>query len=100
MCGTPLTVLELARKGYRVSREPLWLLMGLLAAEPAGFGCEAEGDDDMPPEAMTGPGPGWAVDSFGATHGCRNGAMIGPVPGVLRRHECSKNQRGPDGKSG
>ena len=62
--GTPLTVLELAREGYRVSREPLWLLMGLLAAEPAGFGCEAESDDDMPPETMAGAVPGWAVDSF------------------------------------
>ncbi|HRI90519.1 MAG TPA: hypothetical protein PLS93_02565 [Accumulibacter sp.] len=62
--GTPLTVLELAREGYRVSREPLWLLMGLLAAEPAGVGCEAECDDDMPPETMTGPVPGWVVDSF------------------------------------
>jgi hypothetical protein len=62
--GTPLTVLELAREGYRVSREPLWLLMGLLAAEPAGFEWEAEVDDDLPPEAMTGPVPGWAVDSF------------------------------------
>lgn len=62
--GTPLTVLELAREGYRVSREPLWLLMGLLAAEPAGFGCEAESDDDRPPATMAGPVPGWAVDSF------------------------------------
>lgn len=62
--GTPLTVLELAREGYRVSREPLWLLMGLLAAEPEGFGCEAEIDDEMPPHTMTGPVPGWAVDSF------------------------------------
>jgi len=62
--GTPLTVLELAREGYRVSREPLWLLMGLLAAETAGFGCEAEVDDDLPPQTMTGPVPGWAVDSF------------------------------------
>ena len=62
--GTPLTVLELAREGYRISREPLWLLMALLAAEPAGFGCEAESDDDMPPEIMTGPVPGWPVDSF------------------------------------
>lgn len=62
--GAPLTVLELAREGYRVSREPLWLLMGLLAAEPAGFGCEAKSDDDLPPETMTGPVPGWVVDSF------------------------------------
>ena len=62
--GTPLTVLELAREGYRVSREPLWLLMALLAVEPEGFGCEAEGDDEMPPHTMTGPVPGWAVDSF------------------------------------
>ncbi len=62
--GAPLTVLELAREGYRVSREPLWLLMGPLAAEPAGFGCEAELDDDLPPQTMIGPVPGWAVDSF------------------------------------
>jgi hypothetical protein len=62
--GTPLTVLELAREGYRVSREPLWLLMALLAAEQGGFGCEAETDDKMPPQTMTGAVPGWAVDSF------------------------------------
>ncbi|MGE3643782.1 MAG: hypothetical protein AB7F96_07990 [Beijerinckiaceae bacterium] len=62
--GTPLTVLELAREGYRVSREPLWLLMGLLAAEPAGFVCETQIDDDIPPETITGPVPGWALDAF------------------------------------
>jgi hypothetical protein len=62
--GTPLTLLELAREGYRVSREPLWLLMGLLATEPAGFACEAEGDDYIPPHTMIGPMPGWAVDAF------------------------------------
>jgi hypothetical protein len=62
--GTPFTVLELAREGYRVSREPLWLLMALLAAEQPDVGYEQEMDDELPTERMAGPAPCWAIDSF------------------------------------
>jgi hypothetical protein len=62
--GTPFTVLELAREGYRVSREPLWLLMALLAAEQPDLGREQEMDDELPTEIMAGPAPSWAIDSF------------------------------------
>lgn len=53
--GTPFTVLELAREGYRVSREPLWLLMALLAAEQPDLGRDQEMDDELPTEVMAGP---------------------------------------------
>jgi hypothetical protein len=62
--GTPFTVLELAREGYRVSREPLWLLMALLASEQPDLGREQEKDDEMPTEILAGPAPSWAIDSF------------------------------------
>lgn len=62
--GTPFTVLELAREGYRVSREPLWLLMALLAAEQPALGRERQIDDELPTEILAGPAPGWAIDSF------------------------------------
>ncbi len=62
--GTPFTVLELAREGHRVSREPLWLLMALLASEQPDLGREQEMDDDLPTEIMAGPAPCWAIDSF------------------------------------
>jgi hypothetical protein len=62
--GTPFTVLELAREGYRVSREPLWLLMALLASEQPDLGRGQEKDDEMPTETMAGPAPSWAIDSF------------------------------------
>jgi hypothetical protein len=62
--GTPLTVLELAREGYRISREPLWLLMALLAAEQPDLGRELEIDDELPTETMAGTAPSWAIDSF------------------------------------
>ena len=62
--GTPFTVLELAREGYRVSREPLWLLMALLAAEQSDLGSERQIDDEIPTETMAGPAPSWAIDSF------------------------------------
>ncbi len=62
--GTPFTVLELAREGYRVSREPLWLLMALLAAERPDLGSERQIDDEIPAETMAGPAPCWAIDSF------------------------------------
>jgi hypothetical protein len=62
--GTPLTVLELAREGYRVNREPLWLLMALLATEPGGVRLTADFDDIMPTENMVGVVPAWAVDGF------------------------------------
>lgn len=62
--GTPFTVLELAREGYRVSREPLWLLMALLASERPDHGCEREMDDNIPTATMAGPAPSWAIDSF------------------------------------
>jgi hypothetical protein len=62
--GTPFTVLELAREGYRVSREPLWLLMALLSAEQPDLGREQEMDDELATEIMAGPAPCWAIDSF------------------------------------
>jgi MgsA AAA+ ATPase C terminal len=62
--GTPFTVLELAREGHRVSREPLWLLMALLAAEQPDLGREQKMDDELPTEIMAGPAPSWAIDSF------------------------------------
>jgi hypothetical protein len=62
--GTPFTVLELAREGYRVSREPLWLLMALLASEQPDLGREREIDDELPTETMAGTAPSWAIDSF------------------------------------
>ena len=62
--GTPFTVLDLAREGYRVSREPLWLLMALLAAEQPDLGREQEMDDELATETMAGPAPCWAIDSF------------------------------------
>lgn len=62
--GTPFTVLELAREGYRVSREPLWLLMALLASEQPDLGREQEIDDELPTQTMAGPAPSWAIDSF------------------------------------
>jgi hypothetical protein len=62
--GTPFTVLELAREGYRVSREPLWLLMALLAAEQPDLGREQEIDDELATETMAGSAPCWAIDSF------------------------------------
>ena len=62
--GTPFTVLELAREGHRVNREPLWLLMALLASEQPDLGREQEMDDDLPTEIMAGPAPCWAIDSF------------------------------------
>jgi hypothetical protein len=62
--GTPFTVLELAREGYRVSREPLWLLMALLASEQPVLGREQEMDDELPTETMAGSAPCWAIDSF------------------------------------
>jgi hypothetical protein len=74
--GTPLTVLELAREGYRVSHEPLWLLMALLAAEPAGFECGTEIDDAIPPQTMAGPVPGWTVDIFTREGKCAIGRFL------------------------
>jgi hypothetical protein len=62
--GTPFTVLELAREGYRVSREPLWLVMALLAAEQPDLAHELVIDDELPTEIMAGPAPCWAIDSF------------------------------------
>jgi hypothetical protein len=62
--GTPFTVLELAREGYRTSREPLWLLMGLLAAEQPDLGREQEIDDELPTETMAGQAPCWAIDCY------------------------------------
>jgi hypothetical protein len=62
--GTPFTVLALAREGYRVSREPLWLLMALLASEQPDLGWERQIDDEMPTEKIAGPAPCWAIDSF------------------------------------
>jgi MgsA AAA+ ATPase C terminal len=62
--GTPFTVLELAREGYRVSREPLWLLMALLAAELPDLGVAQHIDDEIPADTMAGPAPSWAIDSY------------------------------------
>ena len=62
--GTPLTVLELAREGYRVTREPLWLLMALLASEQPDLGVAQHIDDEIPADTMAGPAPCWAIDSY------------------------------------
>lgn len=61
--GTPMTVVEIAREGFRRTREVLCPFVGLLMANgqqaPA-----ATTDDDFPPEITIGPVPSWALDMF------------------------------------
>lgn len=61
--GTPMTVVEIAREGFRRTREVLCLFVGLLMAngQPAQT---ATTDDDFPPETVIGPVPSWALDMF------------------------------------
>lgn len=61
--GTPITMIEIAREGFRRTREALPVLVGLLMAED-GRAEPAFTDDEPPPEGMIGPVPGWALDTY------------------------------------
>lgn len=61
--GAPMTVVEIAREGFRRTGQVLCPLFGLLTTDdlPASTGIE---DDSLPPETTIGPLPGWALDMF------------------------------------
>jgi hypothetical protein len=61
--GFPQNVVETSREGFRRVGEVLCPFLVLLSAinQP---GPEAIVDDDLPPEAMIGPIPGWAIDLY------------------------------------
>jgi len=61
--GAPMTAVELAREGFRRTREVLCPFVGLLTANGLP-GLTATTDDDMPPETMIGPLPSWTLDMF------------------------------------
>lgn len=60
--GTPLTMVEIAREGFRRTREALCPLVGLLIV--CGERCTGVVDDEFPLEAMIGPVPSWALDQY------------------------------------
>jgi hypothetical protein len=59
--GAPLTAVALAREGFRKTREILCPFVGLLTVDDDRPSGPIE-DDDLPPETMLGPVPGWALD--------------------------------------
>ncbi len=61
--GVPLTLLEVAREGYRRSGDSLCLMLPLVAIQdPGQETCMT--NDRVPPEEMAGPVPGWALDAY------------------------------------
>ena len=60
--GWPHSIVEVAREGFRRTREMLCPLVALLAAEPRGS--TQVDSDDLPPEEMIGDIPTWAVDLY------------------------------------
>lgn len=65
--GACPTIIAISREGYRRTREALCLLLPLINAEPSddipAFSPTFT-DDPLPPEAMAGPVPGWALDAY------------------------------------
>lgn len=61
--GACPTIIAISREGYRRTREALCLLLPLLATEH-GDETQSFTDDPLPPEAMAGPVPGWALDAY------------------------------------
>ncbi|TXM73120.1 hypothetical protein FV218_11870 [Methylobacterium sp. WL69] len=61
--GTPPTMVEIAREGFRRTREVLCPFVGMLMADRKPKGSSVE-DDDLPEQAMIGPVPGWALDIY------------------------------------
>ena len=61
--GASPTVLAISKAGYRKTREALCLLLPLIeVAEERST--PTFGDDILPPAAMAGPVPGWALDTY------------------------------------
>ena len=60
--GWPHSIVEVAREGFRRTREMLCPLVALLAAEPRGS--TQVDSDDLPPETMIGDVPCWALDVY------------------------------------
>lgn len=61
--GTPMTMVEITREGFRRTREALCPFVALLIIEGKPDATAVE-DDDAPPEVMIGPIPGWALDTY------------------------------------
>ena len=61
--GAPLTMVALAREGFRRTREVLCPLVGLLTVDEERSTGPVE-DDVLPSETMIGPVPGWALDQY------------------------------------
>lgn len=61
--GTPMTAVEIAREGFRRTREVLCPFVGLLTTGVSPSPAALE-DDALPPETMIGPLPSWALDMF------------------------------------
>lgn len=59
--GTPFTMVELAREGFRRTREALCPFVGLLMTDNLPADASAS-DDPLPPETMIGSVPSWAID--------------------------------------
>jgi hypothetical protein len=60
--GWPHTIVEVAREGFRRTRNVLCPLVALLACEPCQT-AQLE-SDEMPPEEMIGDVPAWALDLY------------------------------------
>jgi hypothetical protein len=61
--GTPLTMLAVAREGFRKTREVLCPFVGLLMVND-DYRTGLVEDDPLPPETTIGPVPGWALDQY------------------------------------
>lgn len=61
--GTPMTVVEIAREGFRRTREVLCPLVALVMIEGKPDETTVQ-DDEALPEVMLGPVPSWALDTY------------------------------------